>query len=395
MYRFAFLCLIGIFASVSLRADPVVVLAFFNESKSANLDWIGESLAESVRDALMSEGALVLDREDRLEAYRRLSLRPDALLTHASIIKVGEALDADNVIYGRYELISSGEGATSSRGSLHIRARVLNVKRMKQGPEFSEIGPLEDLAALQTRLGWQAISFLLPKTVPSEQDFLQARPAVRVDAIESYMRGLLSTNPEQKGRFFSQAARLDERYSQPCFQLGKIYWSRKEYSAASRWLQRVRQADSRYLEAQFFLGLSRYYTGDFAGAEASFQIVAAQVPLNEVYNDLGASQARLAKPEALESFRKALEGDSADPDYHFNLGFALWKAGQYGPAADSFRAALDRKPADPEAMALLGKALNKEGPRLGDPHSQGRERIKTNYEETAYRQLKAQLESKK
>ncbi len=395
MWRLLPIFLIGIFSSASLRADPVLILAFFNQTKSADLDWIGESIAETMRESLASEGVLVLDREDRLEAYRRLSLRPDAVLTHASILKVGEALDAEKLIYGQFELAPPAEGAAASRGSLRITARILNVKRLKRGPEFSEVGALDDLAALETRLGWQALQFLVPKTAPSEQDFFRARPPVRVDAIENYIRGLLATNPEQKNRLFAQAARLDDRYSQPCYQLGKIYWARKDYNVAARWLDRVRKSDSHYLEAQFFLGLSKYYLGDFSGAEQCFQTVAAQVPLNEVYNDLGAAQERQGKPSALENFRKAMEGDSADPDYHFNVGYALWRTGQFEPAAESFRAALDRKPNDSEAMALLGKALHNEGARPGDPRGQGRDRLKTNYEETAYRQLKAELESKK
>src|SRR6058998_2796789 len=97
----AFLC-------SALHAETTLVLPFFNHSKSPNLDWIGESIAESVHDSLASEGLLVLDRVDRLEAYRRLSLRPGAELTHASILKIGDSLDATNVMYGSYELI---EGA--------------------------------------------------------------------------------------------------------------------------------------------------------------------------------------------------------------------------------------------------------------------------------------------
>ena len=80
-----------------LSAQTVLVLPFFNHTKSANLDWIGESISEVVHDALSSEGLLVLDREDRLEGYRRLSLRPGAELTRASIIKIGQTLDAGHV----------------------------------------------------------------------------------------------------------------------------------------------------------------------------------------------------------------------------------------------------------------------------------------------------------
>lgn len=370
------------------------MLPFFNYSQSANLDWIGESIAETARESLASEGVLVLDREDRLEAYRRLSLRTNAILTKASVIKAGEALDASEVIYGQFELMPAA--SPSSKGSLRITARILDLKRNRRGPEFAEIGALEDLAALETHLGWQALEFLAPKTAPSEEEFRKARPPVRVDAVENYIRGLLTSSADQKHRFFTQAARLDERFSQPCFQLGKMHWQKKDYSVAVGWLERVRKADSHYLEAQFLLGLCRYHILKFPEAQSAFEVVVASVPLNEVYNDLGAAESRRKLfPQAIENFRKALEGDSSDPDYHFNLGYALWKSGDIASAAASFRAVLDRNPADEEARAFLAQCQNGDGPRPADPKVQGRERLKANYEETAYRQLKAELESKK
>src|SRR6266540_775509 len=88
----------------ALRAETALVLPFFNHAKSAGLDWIGEAIVESVQDSLASGGLLVLDRDDRLEAYRRLSLRRGAELTHASILKVGESLGASTVVYGFFEL---------------------------------------------------------------------------------------------------------------------------------------------------------------------------------------------------------------------------------------------------------------------------------------------------
>jgi Tfp pilus assembly protein PilF len=87
-----------------------------------------------------------------------------------------------------------------------------------------------------------------------------------------------------------------------------------------------------------------------------------------------------------------VEGDSADPDYHFNLACALWKAGQFRAAAESLRAALERNPNDEEAAGLLAKVERQEAAPAGN---EVRERLKTNYEETAFRQLKAELESKK
>jgi len=380
----------------ALRAETALVLPFFNQSKTPNLDWIGESIAESVRDTLASEGLLVLGRDDRLEAYRRLSLRPGALLTHASILKIGVSLDASKVIYGSFELIPPDTGNTQSKGSLRITARVLDVKGSRQGRQFSELGALEDLGSLQNHLGWQTLSALNPKWAPAERDFMAARPAVRLDAVESYVRGLLATSVEQQHRYFTQAARLDEHYSQPCFQLGKAYWERKDYRVAAGWLERVAHTDPHYLEAQFFLALSRYSTGDLKAAEQSFQTVVASVPLNEAFNNLGVVQAQRGDYSAAAvSFRKALEGDDADPDYHFNLGTALWRSGQYSAAADSFRAVLARKGDDAEATEMLGRSLKQQGLRPGETRQEGKPRIKTNYEEQAYRQLQAELGLKK
>jgi Flp pilus assembly protein TadD len=118
--------------------------------------------------------------------------------------------------------------------------------------------------------------------------------------------------------------------------------------------------------------------------------------LNEVYNDLGVVQAqRNDFASAAGNFRKALEGDDADPDYHFNLGAALWRSGNYTAAADSFRNALARNGNDAEATSLLGRALKQEAPRPGDSKPEGKPRLKTNYEEAAYRQLQAELGIKK
>lgn len=378
------------------QAATYLVLPFFNLSKNPNLDWLGESLAESVREALSSEGLMTLDRDERIEAYSRLSLRPYSLLTKASVVKIGEELDAELVIFGQYDVKAVPDSPPKSRGSLIITARVLDLKHLKQGPEFREVGALEDLASLQSHLGWQTLRYLRPSSAPSEAEFQQRHPPVRVDAVENYTRGLLAVNADDKHRFFTQAAHLDAHYSLPDFQLGRLLWGKKEYASAADWFQKVPPGDAHYHEANFFLGLCRYNTGDFAGAQAAFQIVARVVPLSEVYNDLGAAESRANTiPAAVDSFKKALEGDSTDPVYQFNLGYAQWRAGNFAAATESLRAVLDRDPEDPITALLLDRCAKRSGPRPGDSQTEGLERLKTNYEESAYWQLKAVLQPDK
>ena len=379
---------------VPVRADNYLVLPFFNLSKNSNLNWVGESFAESIREALSSEGLTALDRDDRVEVYRRLSLRPYVLLTKASVVKIGEELDAEQVVFGQFDLTPVPDSTVKSKGSLQITARLVDLKHYKQGPEFREVGALEDLAALQGHLAWQVLHFVKPDAA-TEEEFRKRHPAMRLDAIESYIRGLLAANTDEKHRLYTQAVRLDSRYTQPCFHLGRLFWRKKEYKTAADWFQKVAPADAHYNEATFFLGLSRYLSGDYGEAQAAFQLVAKVAPLNEVYNDLGAAQSRRNLADAIVNFQKALEGDESDPVYQFNVGYALWKRGDFQGAAQSFRAVLDRDPNDAQAILLLARSVKQSAPRPGDPRTEGLERLKTNYEESAYRQLKAVLQPEK
>ncbi len=395
MNRLPAITLIVCAVSMAAHADTFVVLPFFNLTNTQNLDWIGESLSEITREALASEGHLTIEREDRIEAYQRLSLRPYAVLTKASVIKIGETLDAEHVIYGRFDLKPGPTGAPASRGSLQITASIIDLKHLKEATDYSETGSLEDLSILQRHLAYETLRLVAPRSAPSEQEFNTRHPAVRVDAIENYIRGLLAATPAEKHRFFTQAARLDSGFSQPCFQLGKLHWQSKEYKVAEDWLQKVSSADVHYREANFMLGLCRYNLGDFAGAQEAFQLVARTVPLNEVLNNLGAAASRRSQPEALDDFKKAMEGDPSDPDYQFNTGYALWKKGDFDAAAERFRAVLARDPRDSEANTMLGRCLSRNGPRPGDTKTEGLERLKTSYEESAWWQLQAALQPAK
>lgn len=374
------------------RAENVLVLPFSNTSRTTNLDWVGESIAETVREAIATQGLMAVNREDRQEAYRRLGLRQDATPTRATALKLGQAIDADQIIWGEFAFTPPSAGS-QNRGSLRITARVLDLRHLSQGPEFSRDGALEELASLQNQIAWQTLRWLSPKSAPGEEEFKKMSPPVRLDAMESYMRGLVAANPDQRMRLFTQALRLEPKYSDAAFQLGLLTYSRREFRAAADWLQRVDPSDVHYSQAGFFLGLCRYHAGDYAAAQTAFERVAAAVPLNEVLNNLGAAQLRRNLPQALENFQKALDGDRNDPVYHFNVGLALFRQARYAEAADRFRAVLDRNSQDQEATIMLGRSL-KPPPRPADLKDIS-ERLKTNYEENAYRQLKALLPAEK
>ncbi len=377
----------------SLAFETLLVLPFSNRTGQENLNWIGESVAEDLRETLSGAGVLMVTREDRREAFERLSIRPYVPLTKATVIRLAEVLDAAQVVFGRVEWKPPPVGTPpGGRGSLQLTAQILDLRQIRARPEFFALGAMEDLGSLQAHLCRQALQYVLGDRAPSEEEFRTSRPNVRVDAMEYYIRGLSAGNEEQAHHFLTQAVRLDPSYTLPCFELGIMQWRNKNYQAAADWLARVRPSQSRHTEATFLLGVSRYYLGDYPGAEAAFESVLKQVPLNEVYNNLGVVQSRRGMPGAIENLRKALEGDLNDPAYHFNVGYAYWKRGEFETGAESFRAALARDPDDRDATLLLGRCLQRAGPRPGDVRLEGLDRIKVTFEESAYRQLRSILE---
>lgn len=385
--------MLGFAAICPLAADTAAVLPFLNKTpNSPNLDWIGESIAETVREALGMTGVMTLDRNEVQEAYHRLSLRQGIALTEASVMKIGETLDAEQVVYGSFEFTRPASGSLTS-GSLHVTARVLDRRHLRASPEFTETGALEDLGTLEAHLAWRALTLIAPAMAPAEAEFRSLRTPIRIDAEENYIRGLLAHSSEQKEKYFSQAARLDPHFAHACYQLGQTYYQRKDYRQAVVWLDKVGLGDIHSHEASFLLGLARYQTGDFKGAQQTFQMIAAAVPLSEVFNNLGAAESRANLPQAsLDHFHKALAGDANDPVYRFNIGYELWKKGDFAAAAESFRALLDLVPDDPSAALLLARCLKKQGPRASqDPRLDNLERLKTNFEERAYMQLKSLL----
>ena len=392
----SFLIALLVVPVVCPAADTVAVLPLFNRNEAAapNLDWIGESAAETIHESMSSAGLMVLARDDRQEVYRRLSVRGGPVLTKATVLKIGETLDAGEVVFGDFDVAPDATGARTLKSNLTIAVHLIDLRKLHEFPPIELSGPLEDLSRLEMKAAWMLLRELAPDRTGTEDDFMRARPAARVESMESYVRALMAPDQEQQIKLFSQAARLDEHFSQPGFQLGRIYFQRKEYKTAEQWLPKVSRGDPHYMEASFLMGICRYHDGDFDGAIQEFRMVLEEVPLNEVFNNLGAALSRKNDPAAVDNFKKALEGDEADPDYWFNVGFALWKKGDFQRAADDFRAVLDRSKNDQDATYFLGRSLRGDGPRAGEPRSEGRERIKTTFEDSAFRQLQAELKGK-
>jgi len=395
----------AVFALLVLPAfcQTYLVAPLDNRSRDAKLDWIGESVSESLRAALRSSNLAVLSREEREAGAKRLSLRSGSSLTFASLTKLAENVEADFLIHGHFEFTPAPREQpapptiapvgppspqedpaialpAAPRGSLRIDLRIFDRRHVQQTAEIIERGPIEDLAMLETLLSWRAARFLVADFTMTREEFERRHPPVKLTAKEYYVRGLMASTKEARHRYFAQAVRLEPAFAQPCFYLGRMHWDMDNYRVAAGWLERISPEQDHYWEALFFLGLSRYQLANFDGALTAFRQLSARYALPEVVNNLGAVELSLDLPEALVHFRAALEKDPADPDYHFNVAYALWRKGEFEAAAQGFRAVLDRVNDDQDAILLLGRCLKQSGPRQGDLRTDGLERVKEEFD---------------
>ena len=392
MRLFALLCSLALFTAAPAFPATVLVLQFQNRSQYPDLNWVGESVAETLSNEYAEANEIVLDRFARADAIQRLSLRPGATYTKATLIRLGQSLDADYLCYGTYDANLPDGASELKDSSVQLSARFLDLRHMHDGPETSETGKLSELSRLEEHLAFTTLKYLEPKMNPQLDQFMAPDKLIRVDAVESYVRGLLSTSGDQQQKWFLQAAALDPNFSGPAFELGRLALQKKDYPQALTWFQRIRPKDPHYLEARFKLGLSAYGAADYNSAANYFREVLKTYPLNEVYNNLGAAELQLNQPAALGDLHRAVDGDPNDVIYLFNLGAALLKNDRFDDAAKLLQQVLDRKPGDADAATLLERAENHQPAASAKPEIP--ERLKFNLDAAAFRQLKAMLQPK-
>jgi tetratricopeptide (TPR) repeat protein len=368
------------------QAETTLILPFFNLSKGKNIDWIGDSISETLVETLASEGMDVIRNEQRDQALREAGVRRYAVLTQASVAELAVMVSAGVAVAGDFDVIQGPEGA-----HIRLRARIIEVRKVQKGKELEVSGPLEQLSVLQTSLAWLALKALHPSSSVTEESFQRSHPPIRLDALESYARGLLATGADERLKLFAAATRLEPGFGLAQFQMGLALYQRRDYRLAAEAFSRVPVDSVRGREALFHLGLARFHQGEFSAAARAWRSLAEQVPMAEVLNNLGAALLRSGDLEAVTVLEKTVETDPSDPVYHFNLGYALWRSGQFDRAAGSFRLALERRPDDEFSTLLLGRCLQKTGPRPGDLRFEAAERLKTEYNESAYLALKAML----
>ncbi len=377
-------------AQAAADKDPggrvVLVLPFDNRSGQLNLNWIGDSFPDTLNQRLGSAGFLTISRDDREFALDHLGLPSDFRPTRATTIRIAQNLDADYVIVGSFNTVTS-----NNVQRILVQAQVLEIKQLRLSPPLEDSSELPRLFDIENAIAWKVARQIDPHFTVAEQTFLAASAGVRLSAFENYIRGTDATTTQERLKRLEVAVAYAPGYAAAQLALGKQYFADRDYDKAAATLAKVPQSDRLALEAGFYLGLARFNSAKYAEAETAFAFVASRLPLPEVVNDQAVALSRQNK-DALPLFLRASNADPNDPDYHYNLAVTFYRRGDFANAQREIEQTLKLHATDSEAAQL--RALIAAGRSTAKP-SNGFEpttRLRRTYSEASFRQAAFQLD---
>lgn len=356
----------------------VLVLPFDNRSGQATLDWIGESFANTMNARLRSAGFLTISRDDRVYALDHLGLPEGFRPSRATTIRIAQTLDAQFVVVGSFAVKDN---------TVTAQAQVLAVNKLNMTAPLEQSAGLPRLLDVENNLAWLAARTMDPKFAVSQTTFQAASADLKLDAYESYIRGITATSPDERMSRLRTAVQLSPTNAEALLALGKLQYTTGDFTAAAATLAKVPGNDPLALEAGFYRGLAAFNGAHYGDAEASFASVSTKLPLPEVVNNQGVAMARQHK-EGLVLLQRASQADPLDADYHFNVSVALHRKGDNTAAKTEIDQAVKLRPNDGEAKQLQAVIAGAQQPAGFDPQ----ERVRRTYSEAAFRQAAFQVD---
>ena len=357
----------------------LLVLPFDNRSGQANLDWIGESFAETIDQRLSSAGYLTISRADRDYALDHLGLPVGFRPSRATTLRIAQTLDAEYVVVGRFNV---------SNGHVEAEAQVIQVNKLHMSQPLRDSNDLPKLLDLENGIAWRCAKEIDPQFPVAIGTFQAASQGIRLDAYENYIRGISAQSSDERIQRLKAAVAAQPDYIAAVLALGRAQYAARDYDAAAATLAKVPPTDPAALEANFYRGLSRFNYAKYAEAESAFAFVASRLPLPEVVNDQGVAQAR-QKKDGTALLQRASGADPQDADYRYNVAVSLRRRGNVPQARAEAEQAVKLRPQDAEAKLLAGVLAGTTPTPAGyDPQ----ERIRRTYSEAGVRQAAFQLD---
>ncbi len=367
------LVLLAFFALLPVRAasQSLLILPFENRTGDPQLEWVGDALPELLAEKLNSPGRYVITREEWVNAAERMGLPSSSHFSRSTMVKLGEELDAGQLILGEYE---------GKQGNIWLSAKVLDFRSLSLSPAINVSGTTDDLTHISAKVAEQLARQINPagEQATNRDGSRQAgekvaRPEepIPIAAIKNLGRSFRSSSTAEQTKFLRQAVRAAPGYLPAIFHLALAMFHQKDLSAAIAGFSKIPPDDPRYPEASFYIGVSYLELKDPAKAGPALLKAAERAPVAAVFNNLAVVAARLGEGrKAGEYLSRARELDSGNSEVLFNSGLNAWRAGDAAEAAKWLRQTVEENAQDGLARRLLAAAEEKLQP---NPETAGKE----------------------
>ena len=303
---------------------PAVALAivpFRNASGDQTLDWLGSSVAETLStDVGQSAHLRVVSSERVNEIFRDLRLSPDTSFDPATIDRLAEFSNADDLVWGRYARFGD---------QIRLDATVQDVKHGRSTSLTESATESNILSAIDRLAGDIRSNLALSKSIVKELQGQSFKPSTTsAQALRDYNEGL-------------QLAR------------------RGNYLDAVQQFQASTKEDASFALAFSELGRTYALLGQDDDAEqASRKAVelSDQLPEQEKYL-IQASHYRILRdyPKAIDSYENLARVSPDNADVLFNLGVLYENSSAYDKARDEFTKVLALDPKRVAGLLEMGR----------------------------------------
>ena len=330
-----------------LPAPRILVVPFESAGRDGRTYWLGAAVALLLADDVNARGLGAITRPVRERAYEQIHLPPNAVLSRATVIKVGELVGAAQVIVG--EVRVDGDELT-------IRARPIRIDVGRADADVTERGTLGDLFTLVQKVA--------RRVAPGGSE-PAAAPVPSLHAFEQYVKGLLAQHPSSQVEFLEAALKLDPAYDRARLALWEAKTAQGDHGAALAAARAVSPSSRQARRARFLAAVSLISLKQHDEAFALLKELQEAAPDPAILNNLGVIQLRRAAPaetgKPVYFLTKAVEAAPDDPDILFNLGYAYALDRDPQGAIYWLREALRRAPTDGDAHFILAAALDASG----------------------------------
>ncbi|MCX8093134.1 MAG: tetratricopeptide repeat protein [Candidatus Goldbacteria bacterium] len=141
------------------------------------------------------------------------------------------------------------------------------------------------------------------------------------------------------------------------FRLGQVYFRKKIYIEAIKYLEEVVKSNPKHLEARELLGVIYHNRNDSLKAIENLKIVVKYNPQNfNAFYLLGLNYFKEKQyDKMIDSYKKAIEINPDFPDAHYNLGMAYYYSNMYEEAIKEFEIAKKLNPTDSATFSILAQ----------------------------------------